>query len=590
MMYTDKELKAMREEGMLTVVMRNAMNELEDEFTSLIDINAFNAKLAKLKKARGRSDWSSVLAGLYEMFRSCGISFETGRDWDYYAELVKKSDIPRFIDIEDKIMYALYKRFGDYPSPEEYMKRIVDKLSNSEDNWQNDTLRLRILKQFIKYGGTLTFKRQNAATGKNEEVKVYNGKPYIVKYVKKITGKAPKLNDILENISDDIFSCLDSATKDQKKSDGTYGILKMADDLAAGKFRSGGATKRSLYYFAMVYGMTYFSGASGEKRDPATDIEKNLFQDYYTNNLVRFITNAYSGKLNEFEYDPSGQGINYKNFAEMVYIYYISRNISGEEKIKRSYEMIERLKNSASKPVESSSMDTVMYRENFFTDTHILDHNGANVLEYSEEDFENFIRRSYNCDPTDETGAAIGALQVENDQNSAFAAYREIISMLEYETADADSCNYGLWFTDISSYQKDGYGSFLKKHPDADKERFSQLIGLLSGINAYLGYSVDENVNFKDNRSDTKKFRLRALNITKPSEMTRTSIVVAYYYFYNALHESDDPENRKSFSGLFNDFKDGIDVYLEQAGYQEFSGRNIFDVITAFSAYAYPYL
>ena len=51
-------------------------------------------------------------------------------------------------------------------------------------------------------------------------------------------------------------------------------MLKLADDLSDGKFRSGGATRKGLYLFAMVYGMTYCPGGenSGELFDYETDI------------------------------------------------------------------------------------------------------------------------------------------------------------------------------------------------------------------------------------------------------------------------------------------------------------------------------
>ena len=42
-----------------------------------------------------------------------------------------------------------------------------------------------------------------------------------------------------------------------------------------------------------------------------------------------------------------------------------------------------------------------------------------------------------------------------------------------------------------------------------------------------------------------------------------------------------------SFEEVFNDFKREVDVYLEESGYQLFSGKNLFDVLTAFSSYTY---
>ena len=161
--------------------------------------------------------------------------------------------------------------------------------------------------------------------------------------MKKKTGKKPKESDVLSELDDGIFEFLESASKSQKKPDGKYGLIKTADDLASGKFRMGGATKKSLYLFAMVFDMTYYTGSDVERFDPSTDVEYNLFKKYYTNNLMRFITEAYQKNLSEYEIDPSGQGINYKNFAEMVYLYYISRPLDHAEQIKASSTMIEEI-------------------------------------------------------------------------------------------------------------------------------------------------------------------------------------------------------------------------------------------------------
>lgn len=54
------------------------------------------------------------------------------------------------------MLLALFAVYKEYPLPEDYMKRIVDRLCGAEDGWENDTLRLRILKQFIKYGNYLS--------------------------------------------------------------------------------------------------------------------------------------------------------------------------------------------------------------------------------------------------------------------------------------------------------------------------------------------------------------------------------------------------------------------------------------------------
>lgn len=64
-------------------------------------------------------------------------------------------------------------------------------------------------------------------------------------------------------------------------------------------------------------------------------------------------------------------------------------------------------------------------------------------------------------------------------------------------------------------------------------------------------------------------------------------MIVAYYYYYNALHEDDGNDKWKNFEEVFNNFKKDIDSKLEAAYYQPLSGKNIFDVLVVFSSYAY---
>ena len=75
----------------------------------------------------------------------------------------------------------------------------------------------------------------------------------------------------------------------------------------------------------------------------------------------------YEGKLNAVESDPSGQGINYKNFAEMIYIYFISKNYEPYEKIRRSDEMIRRLANC-----QGNQQSYFLLRLQFFSSSPLL--------------------------------------------------------------------------------------------------------------------------------------------------------------------------------------------------------------------------
>lgn len=575
--------------GTITRRMDAVLSGLQSEFRSLCDIQDFKSKLDALKKTGSKSDRSSKLRKLFDMFDMCGIEYERGKDNAYYENLIYSSDIPTFSEVEDRMLLALYSRYEEYPSPEDYMKRIVDRLCDDEDGWQNDTLRIRILKQFIKYGNYL------ADAG-------FGGKKVICDFVKDKIGKKPSDRDVLAYLDDEVFSVLGTATKPQRKPEGKLGLLKAVDDLATGKFRAEGATKRSLYLFAMVYGMTYYSGGvnSSEIIDFKTDIETNLFRDYYANNLMRFISEIYRGKLCEYELDPSGQGINYKNFAEMIYLYYISKDCSPQDKVRLSSEMIKRVQEHQFKHGHINASDvggTVFYRDIFRNE------NGGNlfsedILSLDETEFERFIRENYDCDTfagSYETKAGIidaktGVFQLGIEQNSAFHEYQSIIEGLTNLGVALENCNYGLWFTDVAAFRKKGYKNICDRKADIDRDKFEEFMELLFGINSFMGYTVDEEVSLQNEDqewTEPSKMKTKALYVSSTNTVTRTSMIVAYYYYYNALHEDDGNDKWKNFEEVFNNFKKDIDPKLEAAYYQPLSGKNIFDVLVAFSSYAY---
>lgn len=599
------------EKGTITRRLEKTLDDLEDEFSGLYSKKDFETKLKRIEFTKGSSLYYTELKGIYKMLKAFGVEYEKRKEPEYYRSIVTNLDIPD--SIEDKMILTILNKFRMYATPEEYMLRIVNRCCNKEDGWENDTLRVRILKQFIKYGDYLS------KAG-------YGGKSKIKDHVKAKTGKTKITDgDILSSVDDEIFGILDNATKEQKKAKGSYGLIKIADDLALGKFRTGGATKESLYLLAIVFGMTYCTDKNDQ--DPLKDIDKNLFHDYYSNNFMRYLTDAYRGKKADYEKDPSEQGINYKNFAEMIFVYFISRqNMTPPEKIEKIYAMIDRVKNNDTSVRKNSSSDseTVIYRE-LYTDE---------VFEKSEEEFEHFIRENYNCSTEIENESGkkynIGAMQVNNAQNSAFVQYKSIIADLDAlaqeQGESRENFNYGLWFGDISVFEKEGYeDKFLKKYPQIDRKDFVGFKELLLAVNAYVGHNVKEEANdIGENREKRERsvYETPALYIDSPENVTRSSLITAYYYYYNMLNEdkgrrksttlseedhSIDTHNDKrsqhdqkliievlkdedyglSFSEVWEDFKSCIDEYLADAFYQPLSQTNLFDVLIVFSAYSY---
>lgn len=563
----------------ITRRLERVLDELEQEFQALYTQDDFECQIRELRKAEKSSARPSALARLYRMLDQAGIPFEKDREAGYYEKLIRDTGLPGLEEIEDQLLEALFKRYQEYPKPGDYMKRIVDRLEDPADHWESDSLRLRILKQFIKYGDYLK------AADKG-------GRKVIQDYVRAKTGskKAPGTDQVLEALDDGVFAQLETAAKPQRKPEGKFGLLKAADDLAGGKFREGGATKKDLYLFAMVYGMTYYIGRPDETIDYERDIEKNLFCDYYTNNLMRFVTEVYRSRSSDYEMDPSGQGINYKNFAEMVYLYYIRKKLPPAEKISQSAQMIREIKEEAFKkgapPTEEKQRDTAFYRKNM---QHQKEETGEEALELSESEFARYLLQNYNCDtytgtyrtPSGQVDGKMGEMQLEAGQETAFRHYKEILKDLEDLGIDRESCNYGIWFTDISAFEK-------YDHPG--QESYREFLELLLAINNFLGNTVQEEVSEADRsreRTQTSRAKTKALYLKSAGDVTRTSMLVAYYYYFNALHSEDEDLRGKSFEEIFRIFKNGLDAHLKPSGYQPVSGRNIIDVVVTFSSYTY---
>ncbi len=549
----------------ITRGLEAVLNGLQDEFRALYTGEDFGRAVTELARSAGRSDHSTKLKKLYGMLDCCGISYEKGREDGYYADLVASLDIPSFEDIEDRLLYALYSVYEKYPAPEEYMERLVNRLCSPEDGWEGDTLRLRILKQFIKYGNYL----YDAKCG---------SRAYIRSYAAERGAAGRSADEVIAHLDDRVFDPLfdKQTTKDQRKFDGKYGLLKIADDLASGKFRVWGVTKQNLYLFAMVFGMTYYSGAGGtELPDRRTDIEINLFGDYYNNNFVRFITEAYRGRLQEFEKDPSGQGINYKNFAEMVYLFYISSDLSSEEKIRRSHAMIQDIKSAMlgkGAPEGWAGSNETMHFRRLIRDPERAKMFSEDILNRSEEEFRDFLCRYYFCDtsgsyiPDEGAKSKVSPMQLETGQFTAYENYLMILDGIKELGISLDQCDYGLWFTDVQAFCGSGRPGDPAGRPDMDGESMRRFMELLTGVDRYMTES---------------------LRIDSAAEVTRSAMIKAFYYYYNALRTERGEGKRMSFEEVFNDFKREADAYLEESGYQLLSGKNLFDVLVAFSSYTY---
>lgn len=170
-------------------------------------------------------------------------------------------------------------------------------------------------------------------------------------------------------------SALKEKRRREKKNNLDLELLDLCNDLATGNFRVNGKTRIYLYYFAFMFGMSV--PLDGKKIDDDRNIVKNLFHDYYNDNLIRLLTGDYadSAKLSSLENEPTGEGINYKSFVEVIYIYFLCHDEYGSspgERIDKAEETIIKCSELAKKRGNSKKADgglyTVIYLEKYINE------------------------------------------------------------------------------------------------------------------------------------------------------------------------------------------------------------------------------
>lgn len=639
--------------GTITVRTDRVVSDLEAQFSALYCKDDFEYKLFLLRDKIGYSDFPLQLQELYMMFDACGISYKRRsnsrsskasdeRLLREYQQMVEASeDIPDHDELQYQMLRMLYDRHEEYPTPTVYMQRLVDRLCDPADCWGEDPLRLRILKQFIKYGDYL-------------EAEGYASRATIKKYVKAITGlKSVTEADILQSLDDGIFDQLQQS-KDKIKPKSPLGLIKMADDLAAGNFRGQGGTRKSLYLFAMVYGMTY--DPKGEERQD-TDIARNLFLDYYNNNLMRYISASFRDNRVEYERDPSGQGINYKSYAEAVYLYFIHReDLSPQDKVRGAAGMIEALENAQFGQGLSGQEIQDALQQNGISAESSAGVQGAGGrestgeqceaessaaceqsltqrykellseerLQLPEEAFKAFLQENYNADvyagsveikagkrKGETMDLRKGAFQLEVEQNSAYAQYEailtEFIQLLDPTLPDEyDYAALSIEEQAAARQQYFGSGSSLD-----DEDAVDGGYGYDCCADLWLSGIQDTAEGFAEQMGGQDPARMeefrqlllgingfvadfdrvggvkisKAMNIASADKVTRSAILIAYYHYQNARIEILGAVDKMSYKEVLQQFEAELNPCLEDAFYQRVSAKNILDILLISSTY-----
>lgn len=256
----------------------------------------------------------------------------------------------------------------------------------------------------------------------------------------KKTGEIGNAAELYTQTKKDRLKTIKAAAK---KRELDYELLDMCSDLAAGNFRVNGKTKVYLYYFAFMFKMTV--PLMGKKEDEKTDFAKNMFQDYYNDNLLRALEGNDDDSVtsddvekkqkaaSDIEKEPTGEGINFKNFVEAIYIYFLCRDdlkLTPGEKIDRAEavinECVELAKKSKASKNKSSSEHTCVYR----------DHHMNVLLNKSIEELTEYVADKYTIISPDNAGAS--RIMAASEENTAYDLIGTIMDDLDAEYPDVE--------------------------------------------------------------------------------------------------------------------------------------------------------
>lgn len=538
----------------LTQRMASVVQELKDQYTDLISTMDFRMKLRRLQVC-APDEAATVRMELTNLFHKCGIeSAKYNQPVQYYEKLLQEVSVPTPQELTHQVYQSFLGEFSKnpYPLPEDYIARQVkDKIDPA---WRDDTLRLQILKKFIRDADGL-----RAAGYSMSGIKTY---------LQEKTGKKPLTEqNVPDALDDGVFDLLNGAAPRLVRKNGKYGLIKVANDLAGGKFGNANVVREEIYLFAAVFGLTYSTDDPEEIIVPENrghNIERVMFCDYYTNNVMRYVSDQHwhirdGGE----EPNPVGRGINYKNYMEAIYLYYLQRtDLTPAEKLSRVYAMAQKVhtefKEDGRHKAIPQDKATLQYREDF--KHHTLE---------TEEEFAAFLIGNYDCSVPPE-GTRI--FEVEAEQNTAAKVYQELLQDAEsYGVSAADRRNRGLVFLmeEVDTQRIEEFRERLRagecRIEDLDdKTRFDLLL-----------YEVDRDL-----------LKQMGPNALKDQIVSRADILRLFYQLYiNLCGQDDDRRIWRSFQDVYDDFTDQVNLYLKEALLMPVNGRNLYDLILIYSAY-----
>lgn len=342
---------------------------------------------------------------------------------DYICEKTKLPEKPSKNEVEKAIASLtddVFKKLDEGPALLDTLRKELDEANKKYKN--EKAVYDAAKKEFNKAKAEL---KDKCGSDIDEYIKAEESSDLIYKYIK----AEEKLNKAKQDCAG-LFKA-ENRLRDARKSDNeTWKPLMWADELSKSSFSDQRTTRTKLYWFAIIFEMTY-SGSFLDKENEKTDIQNKLFYEFYSDNLLNNLLESDAS----LEKEPTGHGINFKNFAEVVYLYYIHRNdLTPAQKLSRAKRMINKCK---------ESNETVINRQ-------VLNHGNKNTTFYEpltkslmdlpEDKVPEFISQNYICGKK-----GVNIIRVASENINAADIYKRMVDKLVKRaemTVDHESVSY----------------------------------------------------------------------------------------------------------------------------------------------------
>lgn len=354
-------------------------------------------------------------------------------------------------------------------------------------------------------------------------------------------------------------------------------LMNLADNLASANFNFYGSLKEELYLFAFAYDMGF------------SDVDKdheivNLFYDFYNDNFLRF------------ENPPPGDGINFKNYLEIIYLYWLNKkNLLPSQRLACAEQFIDEVYDTASRLAQASNASqrarilkapafpTYIYRKKFFED----------ILDFNEEQFKNYLLDNYHIYRAGNNNRIMMASETRTLKRYLLDLVAKINSYPQEE--------------DLEEYVKDAYhekGEYYESPATLDefcRMDIGSLINYLQKNYEAQMKCISADTEFiswlkkMENSLDVNRYILHNKKFFDKTRYARTDLIALYYYWFSnfALDDLifddkvvDWEELLDAFLNGFNDSLGnehlGLNSYLSECGLQLFSSKVLYDSFILF--------